>query len=99
MRRILSTCPSCGKYILPPGMIIMVQSQRALELFCQTQGECVRIECTGCGYYVNPFYHSQWECQQFVRWWGYGHLKETSLNERDVLAEAEAILRESHEQK
>jgi hypothetical protein len=92
-------CPNCKKLLLPPGMIIFVTDINAPEWFCNTQGDCARRECEGCGDIVNPKHHSQWECDH-AAWVRRFHetrkrdiAKRAQLNEQDVLAEAEAILK------
>lgn len=88
-------CPSCGKYVVPPGLTIVMSSANASELFCSTRGDCTRVTCPGCGYFVNPLYHSQWECNQFVKRWGDARVPRRPMVEREVLAEAEAILKDA----
>jgi len=84
-------CPNCNKYVLPPGLIIVVHSKHAMEQFCDTRGACGRIECPGCGFYVNPLYHSQWECN-FAK--SAYEQRDVPLDKTEVLSQAEAILKE-----
>ena len=88
-------CPNCHKYILPPGLIIVLHSTNAPDRFCDTNGSCARIECPGCGFYINPLYHSQWECNFSRKAYGW---QGKTLDSQEVLCEAEAILREAREQ-
>jgi hypothetical protein len=70
--------------------MVIVVAAKDVEKFCSTRGECTRVECAGCGFYVNPKYHSQWECEFAQR--AYEQRNEP-LNASEVLAEAEAILK------
>lgn len=91
-------CPICAKYVLPPGQIIMVNITRASDMFCAGLGKCYRVECLACRCIVNPLSHTQWECNVMARVWGRVQARlGATLNEQDVLAEAEKILREARE--
>lgn len=85
-------CPNCGKPELPPGLMILSFSPGAPRFFCDGQGNCMSIRCTGCGHIVNPLYHSYHECGRLRALCDLREVKSQPLQVEDVLAEAERIL-------
>lgn len=95
MANAFPVCPHCGWYVLPQGMIVFMRPN-GHQRFCSQRGGCSREACPACGDLVNLRYHSQWECDLARKTQWIRQLREeNALDKREVLCEAEAILREA----
>lgn len=82
-------CQLCGKPRLPQGLILLSWGAMGESPYCAGHAEPVR--CPHCGAMVNPQMHPFKACEYFQRYYA------PQLREDDVVAEAEAILKQGRE--
>lgn len=81
-------CLLCGKPRLPQGLILLTYGTTSVSPYCTGHSE--QVQCPHCGSMVNPCLHPFKACQYFQQLYPMPQLRED-----DVLAEAEAILRDA----